>query len=478
MTIAAAYIGVTRYARIGIVTIAAAYIGVTRFARIGIVTIAAAYIGVTRFARVASPWFVTLLLRRLVAHARGVAPVGGLRPPAPPPPEPPSPCARALRSLRSRPRLLLAARGRRRAPPFNPPASWARCRSPSPQFGSACIGRVVTGSACIADSQGYAGAPWLGLWPALYLRPLRSALLAENIGYLFGFPSDCTRIPPGLYFEATTLPGVGGAPRQQRAPAPFGRPPGGALARKLPLEAASAHASRSSRLARLSARGPRCPAHSHRAGPQLPALHAPLPTVAPALRSGFGDSGCRGLRPLRFFRLRAASPRQRAHVPPTASLRAGRRRLAQPPSPGSHLVARRRGSWGRGRGLAVGRKRAGRSVVAPPLACARRPAPRHFLPPLAPARRRPARTRPLRVRCAPFPWAGLLRTANKICRGVSKKNRYTTGCPGHPFFFRHSRPTDFVGLRQPHGVRLALISRFAFVGLFVFDGLPIKIIPR
>ena len=44
--------------------------------------------------------------------------------------------------------------------------------------------------------------------------------------------------------------------------------------------------------------------------------------------------------------------------------------------------------------------------------------------------------RPLRVRCAPFPRAGLLRTADNIVRGVSKKNRYATGCTVAPVFFQ------------------------------------------
>lgn len=286
---------------------------------------------------------------------------------------------------------------------FRPPASWARCRSPLPHF-SACIGAEyigVTRYARIADSQGYAGATWLGLWPALYFRPLRSALLAEYFGYLFGFPLDCTRIPLGLYFEATTLPGGGGYPPATARARSLRSPPrararakiittGGGGCSRYAFEPTDAAVGAGAPLPRALPSG----------GAPTPRPPARLPLVAPAPWAGYGDSGCRGQAPSVFFGYarpalgKGRTCRLRRHCVRGGGGRRNPLRPAPIRSPGYGGRGGVAGRW------PSGARRRGAPLSLPRSLCARRPAPRHFLPPLCacspPSRPHASATRPLR----------------------------------------------------------------------------------
>lgn len=424
----------------------------------------------------------------------GSPPWGASAPPRPRPPNPPPP-ARVPFGRFAPSTLANGCAFRGYAPPFNPPASWARCRSPSPHF-SACIGLAGHWHSTWACAHANLAHRTLALLATLALRtrkatpglhgsafglrftfapcapPCSPRTLGTCLGsprIVHGFPSDCTLRQPRCR-------GVGGTPRQQRVPAPYGRPPRHALF-SLPLEAA--YFSRYA-FARNWAASRFAPL---RRGPNFPAYGSPASLRSRPPYGRATGTAVFGLRPQAFLSATRGQPsakgaRAAYGVTACGTAAAGATPSARLPygRPATGVV----GAWpGAGQRAQSGGALRCRSPAR--FAPAGQP-PATFCPHFAPARRRPARTRPLRVRCAPFPRAVLLRTADNIGRCVSKKNRYAVDFRSRPprnrLFFRHSRPTDVVGLRQPHGVRLALVYRFAIVGLFVFDGLPIKIIPR
>lgn len=96
----------------------------------------------------------------------GSPPWGASAPPRPRPPNPPPP-ARVPFGRFVPSTLANGCAFRGFAPPFNPPASWARCRSPLPQF-SACFGLA-------------------GRWPSLATLALRTRKATPGLhGSAFG----------------------------------------------------------------------------------------------------------------------------------------------------------------------------------------------------------------------------------------------------------------------------------------------------
>jgi hypothetical protein len=102
-----------------------------------------------------------------------------------------SPCAGGLGGFAPAPRLPLNGSARFPAKAGSPPVRFglrSRCAQPTQPAGSYRVPKGFLSGSC--GSRSFAGAPWLGLRPALYLRPLRSATLTELVKrpppFLFG----------------------------------------------------------------------------------------------------------------------------------------------------------------------------------------------------------------------------------------------------------------------------------------------------
>ena len=211
-----------------------------------------------------------------------------------------SPCAGGLGGFAPAPRLPPNGSARFPAKAGCPPVRFglrSRCAQPTQPAGSYRVPKGFPSGSC--GSRSFAGAPWLGQSPALYLRPLRSATLPELVKrpppLPFGGlcpPTAVSLIPSPARTLRTDWPAL---PRHSvLSSLPFDsilfrsclfR----ATARFICLAAAGSALRAVAGVAAVGT-GPVARA-SPRAGPQLPALVPPLPSVAPSLRSGYGESG-------------------------------------------------------------------------------------------------------------------------------------------------------------------------------------------